>query len=103
MSMAMVNGSKLQSLASQQQLMHTSLLTQLSQAHQLLAARLLQAVPGASDAIKLLQARRVPYKFVTNTTTNTRAGAKYNLFSTRSKQMHLIAATAVDCHARGNP
>jgi ribonucleotide monophosphatase NagD (HAD superfamily) len=35
-----------------------------------------QAIPGAADVIKHLKAAGVPYKFVTNTTTDKRAGVK---------------------------
>jgi hypothetical protein len=43
-----------------------------------------QAIPGAADVIEHLKAAGVPYKFVTNTTTDKRAGAQ---------QRHHIAAS----------
>jgi ribonucleotide monophosphatase NagD (HAD superfamily) len=45
----------------------------------------MQAIPGAADVIKHLKAAGVPYKFVTNTTTDKRAGAQHCHHTTASQ------------------
>jgi hypothetical protein len=47
----------------------------------------LQAIPGAADVIKHLKAAGVPYRFVTNTTTDKRAGTNICL---GTSALHLL-------------
>jgi ribonucleotide monophosphatase NagD (HAD superfamily) len=55
-----------------------------------------QAIPGAADVIKHLKAAGVPYKFVTNTTTDKRAGAlqRHHVAASQHAQAFAITSSA---------